>query len=1109
MGANALNRSLQPKAGLMVLLMLLMTVPLIPTSAAADIGDASKLQAQDIAATFDPVSETTTITWRNIETFSGSNVANLQNAEYTVYRHSEPITPGTLGAAIPFANVTACVAIQSVECLAPTHPGHSASFLVGAGVNDTYFYAITTSWTESEQAYSSSELDLNASSLYEGVHEVTSPVETPIFFQAEYSLADSETTLTWYNYHDLPNSDPAMPDTRILVWRSDGVIGRDNGGAVYEGLPTNYPVELLANLSSDNSEYVNPIPSNTNRESYYAITYFIPNGTESGVDKVDLRFLSGNALTAPILEDNLPPSHITDFNAYFVGNVDGTGTTTLSWSGSTIEDDERYEIYVAGDVFSSIFETGPSLVASIPEKFTDISEAQDGSEMVTIEEENIKYEYARNLPVGSLGYATYCIVLVDEIGLFDSNTSSGSCSTVQEDAYSTWEKEPSNVHAEFIGDRTIRVTWTDQLGVEGERYHVYSASGFQPSPQQFATATTYHGFANDNVETFDIVLNESVVSANGAVLQWYIYVTSEAQYVHTTGSYEYIGLNNNSFGPVTIDITTPTNPSIVDAESRGDLGFVALEWYNLQESNEAYQVWRHTGDPFNGGQTSITTSDADGWELVLDDINVGEQNSATIIRNIPLASDTEREVWYAVTVADEFNNTNSDILEGLSGNSFLVREDTLAPSVELRLLDDENSEYTSPSLIAGTYTIKIEASEELKTTPLIEVVSDSGFNVTGGGEPMTQIADNLLNPDKGPEYSYSFTIPASANAGAMTFEMTLIDDADNIGITTNTNYHIDAKGPTVTIYSPSSSSEGSKYLYGNKINLMFAAEDDVQIQDLQYRFTFNYGGLTGITSTSPWADAEGITDVEQDMSTLVSDMDFSAGTFDAGQHAITVRGIDTAGNEVSQRVVFVVDFCRNNLEGETICTFEEDLKEAPEPEQITPSMSDPPYLLVWIAVAVNILLFIVALMIVQTSMSGPKKKKAGEEEDEDWMSEFIGTSQDLDMDAITGTGSTTEPENEEKKAVEAEPEPEADEDDPFAVNLVQRKTRRKKEVVEEIDEDEAEGIFWDDDDDDDDDEDDDEEEDEEPAPRKRPVRKRPTRKAPTRKRPVRRKAKDD
>ena len=1106
MGANALNRSLQPKAGLMVLLMLLMTVPLIPTSAAADIGDASKLQAQDIAASFDPVSETTTITWRNIDTFDVGYVANLHDATYTVYRHSEMITPATINAATPFANVSACesnVYIQAYQCLGGTngtHPGHSASYLVGAGVNDTYFYAITTSWTESEQAYSSSELDLNASSLYEGIHEVTSPVETPIFFQAEYSLADSETTLTWYNYHDLPNSEPAMPDTRILVWRSDGAIGRDNGGAVYEGLPTNYPVELLANLSSDLSEYVNVIPSNTNRESYYAITYFIPNGTDTGEDKVDLRFLSGNALTSPVLEDNLPPAHITDFNANFVGNVDGTGTTTLSWSGSTIEDNERYEIYVAGQGFSSIFEVGPSLVASIPENVNETG--------VSIEDRNIKYEYPRDLPVGSLGSATYCIVLVDEIGLFNANTSSGSCSTVQEDAYSTWEKEPSNVHAEFIGDRTVRVTWTDQLGVEGERYHVYSASGFQPSPQQFATATTYHGFANDNVESFDIVLNESVVSSNGAVLQWYIYVTSEAQYVHSTGSYEYLGLNNNSFGPVEIDITRPINPSIVNAESRGDLGFIALEWYNLQETNESYQVWRHNSDPFNNGQISITTSDAAGWELVLDDVNVGEQNSATIIRNIPLANDTERSVWYAVTVADQFNNINPDILQGLSGNSILVREDTLAPSVALKLLDAENSEYTSPSLVAGTYTIQIESSEYLKTTPSIEVFSDTGFNVTAGGELMTQIADNALNPDKGPVYSYSFTIAGSASAGEMTFRMTLVDEADNVGVITNTDYHIDAKGPVVTIYSPSASSEGSKYLYGNKINLMFAAEDDVQISDLQYRFTFNYGGLTGVPSTSPWANAEGITDVEGDLSILVSDMDFSAGTFDAGQHAITVRGIDTAGNEVTQRVVFIVDFCRNNLEGETVCTFEEDLKEEPEPEKITPSLSDPPYLLVWVAVGVNILLFIVALMIVQTSMAGPKKKKAGEEDDEDWMSEFIGTSQDLDMDAITGTGSAKEPENEEKKEEESEPEPEADEDDPFAVNLVQRKTRRKpKEVViSEAEEDEAEGIFWADDDDEEDEE---EEEEEEPAPRKRPVRKRPARKAPTRKRPVRRKSNDD
>ena len=77
-----------------------------------------------------------------------------------------------------------------------------------------------------------------------------------------------------------------------------------------------------------------------------------------------------------------------------------------------------------------------------------------------------------------------------------------------------------------------------------------------------------------------------------------------------------------------------------------------------------------------------------------------------------------------------------------------------------------------------------------------------------------------------------------------------------------------------------------------------------------------------------------------------------------------------------------------------------------------------------------------------------KKKKGGDEdEDDDWMSEFIGTTQDLDMDAITGTGSAAEEKKEEEKKSEpAEPE---DEDDPFAVNVVQRKTRRKKKAEEE------------------------------------------------------------
>ena len=727
-----------------------------------------------------------------------------------------------------------------------------------------------------------------------------------------------------------------------------------------------------------------------------------------------------------------------------------------------------------------------------------------------LEDSNSPYTYSRQLPIGTLGWAYYCVVTVDAIGLFDATTSGTSCDSVEEDAFSNWEKEPTNVDAEFIGDRTIRVTWNDQLGVEGERYHIYSSNGVPTNTQQFATQTTYHGFVNDNTEVFDIVIGPEIVSESGAVLNWYIYVTSEAQYIHTNGSYEYLGLNQNSFGPVEIDITPPLRTSIVNDESRGDLGIVAMEWGNLQELGETYQIWRHSGNPFE--DSSISSSDDDGWELVLDDIQAGLDTSPTIIRNVPIQDGSEQDAYYAITVCDQFHNCNLEIIEGMTGNSRLVREDAQAPTVQMELTDEEGVPYTSPSLTPGLYTVKIEVSELLTAPPVIEVFSSAGYNETGDGAEMTQISLNMNNDEKGPEYTYEFRISNSEAAGDLSIRITLVDEADNQGLITNTSFKIDAKTPTIAVYAPSPSSEGSKYLYGNKINLMFAAEDDVQIAELQYRFTFNYGGLTGVTSTSPWATAEGITDVNGDGTSLVSDMDFSSGTFDAGQHAITVRALDTAGNTKTSQVVFVVDYCRNNLEGETVCTFEENLKPDPEPEIVTPSMTEPPYVLVWIAVAVNVVIFVVALMIVQVSLTGPKKKKRGDDdEDDDWMSEFIGTTQEVDMDDITGTGSAagSKPEEENK----SEPEPE--EDDPFAVNVVQRKTRRKKKVEEEEDDDDDDDdLSWagldDDDDDAADDDDADADDHEDATPRKRPVRKRPARKAaPTRKRPVRRKKSDD
>ena len=82
---------------LVLVLLLLSSVPILP-SAAADIGTPAELQAQDISATFDILSESTTITWRNINNDGGQNqlFRDLWLTTYQVFRNSAPITPVNL-----------------------------------------------------------------------------------------------------------------------------------------------------------------------------------------------------------------------------------------------------------------------------------------------------------------------------------------------------------------------------------------------------------------------------------------------------------------------------------------------------------------------------------------------------------------------------------------------------------------------------------------------------------------------------------------------------------------------------------------------------------------------------------------------------------------------------------------------------------------------------------------------------------------------------------------------------------------------------------------------------------------------------------------------------
>jgi hypothetical protein len=824
------------------------------------------------------------------------------------------------------------------------------------------------------------------------------------------------------------------------------------------------------------------IPTSTDRSAYYAVTYLLPNWTAPGEDYEDVRFLSNNALDDALLEDNMPPAQVSAMYAEFIPNPNsGGGTTTVSWTDVPDESGESYRIYMSGNPFNSILSPSVQLIATVAEGV--------GS-----------FDY--EVPIGRLGYANYCIVTIDLFGVFNPNTTINSCAgPLFEDAFTPWVAEPTQVHAEFIGDRITRVTWQDQLGVEGERYHIWH-SNFRVTGAEFVANQTmdWLGSVSDGVGTFDVLLDDNLLRDNA-----HYYVTTEALYGHINGTYMDTRLNQNHFGPISEDTRAPNPARIKEASSLGALEQITLEWFNEQDFNEGYEIWRHYGAPFGENEDQIGNIADQGWEFVLGDISPGESTESTLVRQLPIPSGVDRDVWYAVIIEDQWGNQNPEMFNGIGGNAVKINEDTKFPVATMMLLDDAGSAFLSPSLVSGTYVLQMEIDEYLQGNPSVNITTLAGGDISGGDIEMNMIADNNNDPDRGPVYAFEFFVSQNTIAGDMLIELTMEDESGNLISQTWTDRAVDAMRPTVEIYAPSSGNDGSKYLYGNSIQLLAGATDDVMITSFQYKFTYNYG--TGNSQSTPWSESTYVTDLEGDNRSMVLDMEFSAGNFEPGQHAVYVRAVDSAGNEVSKNVVFVVDQCRNRLDGTTSCNYVESLQPEPEPITIKPSMSDPPYVLVWVLTGVFVMSLIVMALIIQTSMSGPKKKKSkgdDDEEDDDWMSEFIGTSQELDMGAVTDTSGGGKKEEEKKDSAPAEQE---DEDDPFAVNVVQRKTRSKKAVVDlpEDDDDDDDMFNWNDD------EDDEDEEEEEPAPvaKKRTVGRRAApRKAPTR-RKVGRAKKDD
>ena len=238
---------------------------------------------------------------------------------------------------------------------------------------------------------------------------------------------------------------------------------------------------------------------------------------------------------------------------------------------------------------------------------------------------------------------------------------------------------------------------------------------------------------------------------------------------HTAGPYYYTKLIQNWCGPVSEDTRTPAAPRINEIAVEGELSMVTIEWYNDQQlDGEKYSIWQHEGAPFGEDEDEISiVSEDNGWTLFDGDIlDTGSLlTEFTFTKNYQIPDDVERNLWYAITVEDAYGNQNIEAFPGSGGNSLKVKEDTTPPTATYELYNDAGELYLSPSLVSGSYSIRLSINEYLFSNPTVDLTTSSGGKITNGPRQMLMYADNLLDSTKGPEYYHNFDISNSVSAG--------------------------------------------------------------------------------------------------------------------------------------------------------------------------------------------------------------------------------------------------------------------------------------------------------------------------------------------------------
>lgn len=634
--------------------------------AKADESTDNSLEARDIQVSFGS-DESTTITWRNINTTDYILLDSLRNTSYEIYRSAVVMNASNILSLSPIATgIMACEANESYSTCSSKQ--HSFIWQSEPGTEGTFHYGVVTVLENGSHTSTLTIGKSQSNPIPESVH----PIWAPLRVSAEYDVANGSTSISWVNADEVGL--PVPTNRTIWVWRHLSPIANNSWGEMDKS--------IIATLSSSAISYEYSLNGEVEESAYYSVTYRFDTWE-------DLRFIGSNTMTTPVIEDNVAPVLFSSLEAVF---DEGTGITSLSWPSGVIEEELISQIWRASHPFTEVSDEGVVLLAELPHNATS---------------------YENTISSGSNGEFWYAVTLRDEAGnVIDSlGIMHPTAGPILERTIELSDSVPTGLTFQTTGSETA-IQWQQPAGVSNAKYHIWRSNSGEVDNSCLQSSSCE---LVETVNTTEI----SIETPSGVERNSWYGVTIEATWAEASDLYHHqylISGSNSQPTNISEDADAPREISDLSGTFNGPEFTTTLQWTGSEVSGLTYHLWRIQGDWSQSGAWNVTQP---GWTKVG---SIGSGFINMVFNHTITNTNSALTSTYAISVEDAHGNHDTILTAGAVS---LVEEDMHPPSILVAIIPTGQSlpvesawlnsgmSISFTGIKEGTGNLSIHGSEQL------------------------------------------------------------------------------------------------------------------------------------------------------------------------------------------------------------------------------------------------------------------------------------------------------------------------------------------------------------------------------------------------------------